>query len=332
MDNFFYRSALRSLGTGICIIIKSSRYLHVPTSSTVGYGTVSVPAEEDCRSLRYILAIEAFLGILFASLCGAVFFSKIVRLTTQAHVTFSSAICLQYGAGVTDAKIRVGSFHDDETSTTNFPVLEMRLVNDRALTLGGEIMSATTRCIVAATEEIAHGDTSYQANLLQDNGEDETFRFQGARRTQKRVYSDLEVSPDTHPFFSLGVWYLRHSLNHQSPILKESVRKRIVELGGWPADLDSPTKIRDSFSENVDEILVTFKGTSNLTADTVFMKQRYRLSDIYIGWRFAGMVYIVNGKRDRTGRGFGVDPKLLHDIIPALGEEHEPLGGWRESE
>lgn len=249
-------------------------------------------------------------------------------------MTFSSAICLQYGAGVTDAKIRVGSFHDDddETSTTNFPVLEMRLVNDRALTRGGEIMSATTKCVVAATEEITLGDKSYQANLLQDNGEDETFRFQGARRTQKRVFSDFKVSPDKHPFFSLGVWYLRHSLDHQSPILKESVRKRIVELGGWPADLDSPTKIRDAFSENVDEILVTFKGTSNLTADTVFMKKKYSLSDIYIGWRFAGMVYILNGKHDRSGRGLGVDQKLLHDIIPALGEAYEPLGDWRESD
>lgn len=163
----------------------------------------------------------------------------------------------------------------------NFPVLEMRCVNDRAKYGGGEIIDASISCTVSAIEEVEQDedDEDRYANLLRDNGfggdGDDDFQTE---KIMKRTFSDFKVTPDTHPYLSKGVWYFRHTLTHESPLLKKAARQRIVELGGWPVEVDSPDKIRDCFSENVEEILVTFKGISSLTADHVFLKHTYCLS------------------------------------------------------
>ena len=298
-----------------------------------GYGIVAVPADQACQGVRYFLAIEAFIGILFTSICTAIFYSKIVRLHAQAHVTFSSSICLQYGDGVTESVFDV--LHNEKDSETmdclqddaivNFPVIEMRCVNDRAKEGGYEIIGATLTCIVSAIEEVEQDeeDEDCYMELLRDDGSNESSHG----TIKRRAFSALTVTPDTHPYFSSGIWYFRHILDHASPLLKSSVTKRIVELRGWPADLDSPGKIRGCFKETVEEIVITFKGTSNLTANTVFLNQTYLLSDIYIGWKFAGMAYLVNkGTRTKKHPGVALDLKLIHDIVPALGEEYEPLG------
>ena len=51
----------------------------------------------------------------------------------------------------------------------------------------------------------------------------------------------------------------------------------------------------------------------------------FHLQDIYIGWKFAGLVYLVNNG-DNSHAGVDLDPSLIHDIVPALGESHEALG------
>jgi hypothetical protein len=77
------------------------------TFATVGYGVISIPSDEDCRGIRYVLFSEAFMGMLFSGFCTAIFSSKISRLNTKAQVTFSSALCLQYQQGVTHPQQRV---------------------------------------------------------------------------------------------------------------------------------------------------------------------------------------------------------------------------------
>jgi hypothetical protein len=250
-----------------------------------------------------MLAVEAFIGILFSSICGAVFFAKIVRLHTQAHVTFSSCACLQFGDGVTDPlldivrneKRYVEIFemlaNDD---IVNYPVLEMRCVNDRAKYGGGEIIDAKLSCTVSAIEEAKQDedDEGRYTSFLRDNGnpcDDGDFQ---TGTIMKRTFSDFKVIPDTHPYLSKGVWYFRHTLNQESPLLKKEVTQRIIELGGWPVDLDSPAKIRECFSENVEEIIISFRGTSSLTADQVFLKQIYHLS-VRIGNRSQSEHYQV---------------------------------------
>jgi hypothetical protein len=262
--------------------------------------------------------------------CGAIFYSKIVRLHTQAHVTFSSAICLHYGNGITDPlfdvvrsdKPKEDTSYVEMDAVTNFPIIEMRCLNDRAAAGGGEIIGARLKCIVNSLEDEREseegGDRS--GDLLRrssSNGDSNVV-------LKRLITSNLSLSPDTHPYLSSGIWFIRHVLDYDSPLLSLSVKERIAGLGGWPADLDSPAKIRGSLNQNVREIIVTFTGTSNLTADRVFLNQRYTLSDIYIGWKFASMVYIVTGGPKKQPRA-DLDMALVHDITPVLGEEHESL-------
>ena len=254
-----------------------------------------------------------------------------MRLHTQAHVTFSSAICLHYGSGVTDSLFEVihsdkpkeNLSYTDKEPVTHFPVIEMRCLNDRARAGGGEIIGARLKCIVTSVEEVddIEQEDGRSGDLLRGSSANN-----GPRGVMKRlITSHVSVAPDTHPYFSSGIWFIRHILDHKSPLLSSSIIKRIAEAGGWPAELDSPSKIRSCLNQNVREIVVTFTGTSNLTADRVFLNQTYTLSDIYIGWKFASMVYVVDGGPKKQPRA-DLDVRLIHDIIPVIGEEHEPLG------
>ena len=65
--------------------------------------------QDNCRAVRYLLATEAFIGVLFSGCCAAILYAKITRIGGAAHVKFASSICLQYGQGVTKAKLNVQS-------------------------------------------------------------------------------------------------------------------------------------------------------------------------------------------------------------------------------
>ena len=247
-------------------------------------------------------------------------------------MTFSSSVCLQYGKGVTDSQLDVVSSDkvtksitaNDNETVVNFPVLEMRCVNDRAGISGGEILGASLTCFVSKIEQVGDNEIGNDRNVdLLIEYDSDTEEPRGVAK--KMTFAEFEVTPNTHPYFSTGAWYFRHVLDHKSPLLKASVAKRIVELGGWPADLDSPFKIRGCFDECVEEIIISFTGTSNMTADRVFMNQCYRLSDVYIGWKFAGMAYFITRGRKKQPK-VELDLTLIHDILPSPGEEHEPLG------
>ena len=254
-----------------------------------------------------------------------------MRLHTQAHVTFSSAVCLHYGSGITDpvfdvvrcVKPKDSVSYIDEDAVTNYPIIELRCLNDRATVGGGEIIGASLKCIVNSLEEVREGEQNggRSGDVLREspsNGDSQAVM-------KRLVTSNLSLSPDTHPYLSSGIWFIRHVLDHDSPLLTLSVKERIAGLGGWPADLDSPAKIRGSLNQNVRDIIITFTGTSNLTADRVFLNQRYTLSDMYIGWKFASMVYIVAGGSKNKQPKADLDMTLVHDITPILGEEYESL-------
>jgi hypothetical protein len=63
--------------------------------------------QHQCKALSYLLAFEAFVGILLASFCGAIFFTKLQRVEYSANVNFSSCMCLLYGSGLTDTKLDI---------------------------------------------------------------------------------------------------------------------------------------------------------------------------------------------------------------------------------
>ena len=76
------------------------------TFSTVGYGHIypALASTRDASSgftscvwVYTICAVESFVGVLYAGICGALLFAKIYRVQSQAPVVFSKAITVKYG-------------------------------------------------------------------------------------------------------------------------------------------------------------------------------------------------------------------------------------------
>lgn len=49
-----------------------------------------------CSLVVFLCTSEAFLGLLFAGMCGAILFGKVNRVQSHAKLIFSNALCLQY--------------------------------------------------------------------------------------------------------------------------------------------------------------------------------------------------------------------------------------------
>eukprot|EP01082_Thalassiosira_pseudonana_P000039 g421.t1 g421 contig1:1012873-1014592(-) len=82
------------------------------TFTTVGYGAVSPPGDvSGCYAIRLVCAFVAFIGVIFGSTTAAIMYSKLMRLLAQAHVTFSSTLCVQYGIGNEGSTVRFGQLN-----------------------------------------------------------------------------------------------------------------------------------------------------------------------------------------------------------------------------
>jgi hypothetical protein len=57
------------------------------------------------------------------------------------------------------------------------------------------------------------------------------------------------------------------------------------------------------------------QGTSALHSRTVYAEKRYTFEDIYIGWEFAGLMYLKESKSSQQHKA-KVDMNLIHDIVP----------------
>lgn len=140
----------------------------------------------------------------------------------------------------------------------------------------------------------------------------------------------MNISPNKLLYLIRGSGYFEHTLDENSPLLKDSVRERIRQNGGWPSDLNDYRKIRDSFSDDVDHIVVFMQGTSTLTLSSVFKSSTYRLDDIFIGFEFAelGFVSLTGASRNDTHIVHCIrhDLSLVNDIKPQSGGGSEPLG------
>ncbi|EJK45383.1 hypothetical protein THAOC_36002 [Thalassiosira oceanica] len=119
------------------------------TLTTVGYGNVGIPDETGCYIVRLACSIEALLGIGYVSACSGLFYVKLLKTLARAHVTFSSTMCIQYGRGLETGIKRYSALTNSaltnsQTSFSSvdskqkkqqqqpFPVIEFRVVNDRA--------------------------------------------------------------------------------------------------------------------------------------------------------------------------------------------------------
>mmetsp|Transcript_9192 Transcript_9192/g.13094 ORF Transcript_9192/g.13094 Transcript_9192/m.13094 type:complete len:196 (+) Transcript_9192:39-626(+) len=150
---------------------------------------------------------------------------------------------------------------------------------------------------------------------------------------------DAPIDFQTYPYLAKAV-DLRSVLNQHSPLLTESVRERIKEMGGshWPPEYNSHETIRRCLDKSIFQILIKFEGTSHLTCGQVFALHQYRLEDIYIGWKFANVLRLsandddgchskkVRKKRNKNVTGITVDHHMIHFIMPQKGGGHEPVG------
>ena len=186
---------------------------------------------------------------------AAIMYSKLMRMLAKAHVTFSSTLCVQYGKGNEGSTVRFGQLNfrasvavgmvkgfsnadlldddsGDETETPSddgFPIIEFRMINDRANHEGSEIWDAQIRAIVELNKEAADS-----TNLGATNSfvlKDKATGGESNADLEKKVYYPITLSPDSHPHFS-RIWYARHTLNAESPLLKREVRDMIVKDGG----------------------------------------------------------------------------------------------------
>ena len=186
---------------------------------------------------------------------AAIMYSKLMRMLAKAHVTFSSTLCVQYGKGNEGSTVRFGQLNfrasvevgmvkgfsnadlldddsGDETeapSDDGFPIIEFRMINDRANHEGSEIWDAQIRAIVELNKEAADN-----TNLGATNSfvlKDKATGGESNADLEKKVYYPVTLSPDSHPHFS-RIWYARHTLNAESPLLKREVRDMIVKDGG----------------------------------------------------------------------------------------------------
>lgn len=169
--------------------------------------------------------------------------------------------------------------------------------------------------------------------------ESDTGTGKGAH-PEGRIYYPLSLEPSAHPYFR-RVYYFRHTLNSRSPLVKSSVRQKIKENGGWDPNLCRYQDILDSVIE-FHRLRITFKGISAVSNKVVYAQKVYTMEDVFVGWQF-GQIFYEKKHRFRKwwksqteeddederddDANLMLDKRLIHDIIPQRGGEHEPIEG-----
>ena len=146
-------------------------------SSTTGYEyeftnpvtnvTRAISSEPSrCTGLNLLMALESFVGVLFASITGAIVFAKIARIQSAAAVKFSDPIVVRYGEGCLDTPTADNDDKDDSTTENASPeqeatmksheipcpVIEFRILNELWNREEGEIMNATVNLVASRLE------------------------------------------------------------------------------------------------------------------------------------------------------------------------------------
>jgi hypothetical protein len=331
----------------------------------VGYGAISPSGKNSgCYLIRYICAIEAFVGVIYFGCCGAIFFAKINRILSRASVVFSSTLCIQYDVNkaaappasasqqpitpVPQAQTPLPLSPEGNNSHMPFPVLEFRIVNTKSNEQGWEILEAELKCMVSidlqdepsssSTPASAPSALHHKRAATRDQSELFSIDLTGAVENKdmntemdipvsKQTYHKLRLEAESHPYFK-RVWYCRHVLNDQSPLVRRDVRREIRDSCGgrhWPRDkCRSHEGIRSSLVK-FNSIITTMRGTLDITSNGVFIEKRYKFEDICIGYKYAGLLYLSDSRTAKGEKKVKIDLALVHDIVPQPGGGAEPL-------
>ena len=245
-------------------------------------------------------SIEAILGMAFVSICSGLFYAKLTRLLGEAPVTFSSTLCIQYGKGLIDAGNRykpltdesynsyVKQNSDSQTIDDNekvyvpYPVLEFRVVNNRANVTKGQ--NAIFDAEISVMVQISLGNDS---NAQRDGSDGElpsrwtTVHSTTCNGKNQNVFYKLPVKPSFNPYFN-RVWIVQHTLDLSSPLLRREIRKELQLRGkdaGWDPSFNSYQSIRSSLVE-FNSIRIVLNGGSALSKSEVYSEKVYSYHDI----------------------------------------------------
>eukprot|EP00522_Entomoneis_paludosa_P001619 CAMPEP_0172472712 /NCGR_PEP_ID=MMETSP1065-20121228/68484_1 /TAXON_ID=265537 /ORGANISM="Amphiprora paludosa, Strain CCMP125" /LENGTH=719 /DNA_ID=CAMNT_0013230869 /DNA_START=30 /DNA_END=2189 /DNA_ORIENTATION=+ len=139
-------------------------HLSWTTLSTVGYGIIapglsSTTEGNRCVGLNILMAFESFVGVLFASVTGAIVFAKIGRIQSIASIVFSDPIVVKYGEGLLEGADDGDDEEDEDElresmqgSRIPCPALEFRIMNTMWGVNDGEIMNAAVNLVVSRLE------------------------------------------------------------------------------------------------------------------------------------------------------------------------------------
>ena len=134
----------------------------------------------------------------------------------------------------------------------------------------------------------------------------------------RRIITKLECETHDHPFFR-RVFTIRHTLDHNSPLLTPGARSLVRQNHGfWPAALNSAEAVRNSI--HFDQLLISLSGTSNADANSVYFQKIYDFSDVHVGYRFVNMLY-----RNGADGPLRVDLSLINDVMEQNGGGGEPF-------
>jgi hypothetical protein len=156
------------------------------TFCSVGYGVVhpAVSATEPdrwkCVGMTIFITMEAFTGILFASMCGAILVAKVARIQSFAQVNFSDPIVIRYGSGVSiDKEEREKDDPEIENSMLEReehvehippPIMEFRINNRLHSIAGGEIIDASVNIIASIDASQACPTLASNKNMKRKGG------------------------------------------------------------------------------------------------------------------------------------------------------------------
>lgn len=127
-----------------------------------------------CVSLgiNFLLAFEAFYGVTFSSVVGAIIFGKVALLQSFATVQFSKIMCIRYGEGAKEnspvfPEQTFVQADEEEDVTPPFPVLEFRLINEMSSVDGAAIVDATVNVVACVLEDHEENDDNIQIKSVQ---------------------------------------------------------------------------------------------------------------------------------------------------------------------
>ena len=176
--------------------------------------------------MTILVNMEAFSGVLFGSMCGAILFAKVGRIQSFAQVTFSDPIVIRFGSGVSIDKEDRDKDDDGESEKNtpgdtehweqiHPPILEFRINNRLHAIAGGEIIDATVN-IVASIDASQVSPAISNTNMKRKGGKKKKIRhLHGSMKKSPLVRSNSEpISPKPrHEHLSLAGFMRSVSLN-----------------------------------------------------------------------------------------------------------------------